>query len=100
MEGGAFSFPSVEDLPAHEGLPDPFMKPDGTRVRSTAEWPAQRVYLKAMLAHYHYGVMPPRPKTFELERQESAEMFDGGAVRERYKITLKDINQAGIGEEP
>ena len=35
----AFHFPPVDKLPAHEGMPDPFVKPDGTRVTSREEWP-------------------------------------------------------------
>ncbi len=49
-------------------LPDPFHKPDGTRVASPEEWPEQRRDLKAMLNHYLYGSIPPRPKTFGLKR--------------------------------
>ena len=82
-------FPPVEKLSVHEGLPDPFVKPDGSRVTSTKEWPAQRVYLKAMLAHYVYGSMPPRPTDFGLERTMSRLAFDGLSIHERYAVTLE-----------
>ena len=58
----AMHFVPVDKLPGQDGMPDPFVKADGTRVTSKEQWPAQRKYLKAMLAHYQYGVMPPRPK--------------------------------------
>ena len=83
-----WDFPPVEKLLVHDGMPDPFIKPDGERITSTDEWPKQRLYLKAMLAHYQYGAMPPRPKQFDLKRFWSKPVFDGKAIHERYAITL------------
>lgn len=82
------AFTPVEMLPIHHGMPDPFIKADGSRVASTKEWPTQRLHLKAMLAHYQYGSMPPRPKQFDLKRINSQPIFDGKAIHERYAITL------------
>jgi len=82
-------FPPVEALAVHDGLPDPFTKPDGTRVKTKAEWPAQRMYLKAMLAHYLYGSMPPRPDHLDLKRLKTKPVFGNAAVQERYAITLE-----------
>lgn len=56
-----YSFPPVDALPDQPTMPDPFRKPDGSRVTTPAEWPAQRAYLKALLQHYLYGRLPPRP---------------------------------------
>ena len=58
-------------------------------MKSAKEWPAQRVYLKSMLAHYLYGSMPPRPEHFDLKRVTSKPVFNHDAVQERYAITLK-----------
>ncbi len=85
----SYTFPPVNELPVQEGLPDPFLKPDGTRVASPDEWPQQRRYLRAMLDHYLYGSIPPRPTTFGLERVMSQPAFDGTAVNERYAVTLE-----------
>ena len=52
-----YTFLKKEQLPRIPELPDPFLKPDGTRVQRVGEWPAQREYLKEMLAHYLYGHM-------------------------------------------
>ncbi|MEM7395551.1 MAG: hypothetical protein AAF492_24735, partial [Verrucomicrobiota bacterium] len=82
------NFPPVEKLPTHEGMPDPFIKPDGSRITSAGEWAAQRVYLKAMLAHYQYGSVPSRPKAFDLNWIEGQPIFKGEAIHERYTITL------------
>jgi len=61
-----YSFPPVNSLPDLATMPDPFRKPDGTRVATKAEWPEQRAYLKALLEHYLYGTIPPRPAGKEL----------------------------------
>ena len=61
-----YSFPPVNSLPDLATMPDPFRKPDGTRVATQAEWPEQRAYLKALLEHYLYGTIPPRPTGKEL----------------------------------
>ena len=85
------NFPTVGELPVQNGMPDPFLKADGSRIISTEEWPAQRTYLKAMLAYYMYGTMPPRPKHFDLKRIWNKPVFTGKAVHERYAITLNRI---------
>ena len=61
-----WEFPAVDQLPDNPMMPDPFKKPDGTRVASFAEWPEQRAYLKATLEHYLNGTVPPRPTGQEL----------------------------------
>jgi len=87
-------FPAVEKLPTQDGMPDPFLKADGTRVETKEEWSIQRAYLKAMLAHYLYGSMPPRPKQFDLKRIESKPIFDGKAIHECYAIMLSRNQQS------
>lgn len=83
-------FPDVPDLPVRVGLPDPFLRPDGTRVQTTKEWPAQREHLKALLSHYMYGRMPPRPTgdQIALKLTAKAPALDGNAFEERYTLTL------------
>ena len=56
-----YSFKPFEQLEEIHQLPDPFLKPDGTRISNADEWPQQRQYLKEMLAYYLYGEMPPSP---------------------------------------
>ena len=79
----------MEELPVQEGMPDPFITADGTRITSTDAWPTQRVYLKAMLGHYLYGAMPPQPKHVEVERIWGNPVLEAKAVHERYAITLR-----------
>ncbi|MBT5170040.1 MAG: hypothetical protein HOL92_16400, partial [Opitutales bacterium] len=68
-----YEFHSVDRLPDNPMHPDPFLKPDGSRVLSLEEWPAQREYLKALVQRYLYGSVPPRPTRDEL----SVEQFLG-----------------------
>jgi len=83
-----YKFPAVEDLPVTEGLQNPFLKPDGTLVKSKEEWPAQREYLKAMLVHYQYGTMPPSPKDAVVEKVSSEEVLDGKGILDLFNITI------------
>lgn len=71
------AFPPPGKLPKQTGLPDPFRKADGTRVKSRDEWPEQRRYLKAMLAYYQYGRMPPKPDDAHVEWGKPERVFDG-----------------------
>jgi len=83
-----YNFPAVEDLPVTEGLQNPFLKPDGTLVQSKEEWPAQREYLKAMLIHYQYGTIPPKPEKSDLENVSSEEILDGTGILDLFNITV------------
>ncbi|MFP6900351.1 MAG: hypothetical protein VCA36_05375, partial [Opitutales bacterium] len=83
-------FPPVNKLPVIKGLPDPFLKPDGGRVENMEEWTAQRERLKALLAHYMYGKMPPRPTAEQVafKKTFSQKAFSGKALQENYTLTL------------
>lgn len=84
---GSYHFlPKAQLSPIHE-LPDPFRKPDGSRVASPEEWPVQREYLKAMLAHYMYGTMPPPPGNTRGEVIFCRPVYNGKATAETIRIT-------------
>lgn len=83
-----WTFPPADDLPVLEGLADPFEGPGGERISNPAQWPAQREYLKAKLAHYQYGRMPPKPEAIEVVDRASEPMLDGAAVRETFRIVF------------
>jgi len=87
-EDAHYNFPDVKDLPATQGLQNPFLKPDGTLVKSKEEWPAQREYLKAMLVHYQYGTMPPSPKDKVIEKVSSQEVLGGKGILDLFNITI------------
>lgn len=82
------NFKPVQELKRQHGLQNPFLKPDGSRVASKAEWEMQREYIKAMLAHYQYGEMPPTPEDIVIKETLSEDIFDGKATRKLYTLTL------------
>ncbi|MFC2116763.1 hypothetical protein ACFLTU_09820, partial [Bacteroidota bacterium] len=67
---------------------DPFLKPDGSRVKSQNEWPEQRKYIIAMLEHYQYGKRPPTPKDVTVKETFSKDTLDGTATRKLYTMTI------------
>ena len=83
-----YDFKPVQELKRHVGLQDPFMKPDGKKVETKAEWEVQRQYIKAMLAFYQYGQMPPVPKDVIVKETLSEDLYDGKATRKLYTLTL------------
>lgn len=80
-------FPDIKEASSVKELPDLFLKPDGTRVTTLAEWPAQKEYLKAMLAHYMYGHMPPNPANTRGVIKKQEFVHGGKAIRETVQIT-------------
>lgn len=84
-----YEFPDVAKLPVQKGLPDPFLMPNGRRVSTHRDWRRQRQYLKAMLANYMYGRMPPRPSEIEIKQTGSRRVSDGQGVEERYTLTIR-----------
>jgi len=84
-----YTFPPVDKLPDQEGMPDPFVMHDGSRVATRADWSRQRDYLKAMLAHYQYGRMPPRPKKLVVKQTSSGKALDGKAIEVHLTVTIR-----------
>lgn len=82
-----YNFQKKAGLPSVKELPDPFKKPDGSRIATLEEWPAQRDYLKEMLAHYLYGHMPKDSGVTKGEVIFSRPVYNGKAVAETVKIT-------------
>ena len=83
-----FAFPEADVLPEQGALADPFVMANGERVRTRADWEAQRRYLKAMLAHYLYGEVPPRPNGVEVEDSTAELAYDGAALRTTFQLRI------------
>lgn len=49
-------------------LPDPFLKEDGTRLASKQEWSEHRKTLMKTAVELQYGIQPPAPKCFSVQR--------------------------------
>jgi len=62
--------------------------PDGTIVDTVEQWQQQREYLKAMLTHYMYGRMPPRPDQLGVRLTFRQGAFSGTAWEERYTVSI------------
>jgi hypothetical protein len=88
MTGKLYRFRSASELPAIEGLPDPFLMADGSRVASKGDWERQRDYLKAMLAEYLYGHMPPKPDHPDVAMLSQRPILGGAAIEERWAIAM------------
>lgn len=56
------TFPTPQTAPQQPLLPDPFLRPDGSRLTRPDQWPAQRAYLLSLVNHYLYGAIPPPPE--------------------------------------
>ena len=84
-----YQWKSATEFDTQDGLPDPFLKFDGTRVKSKEEWPEQRKYIIAMLEHYQYGTMPPIPKNVVVKETLSEDIYNGIATRKLYTLTMK-----------
>lgn len=83
-----WKFKEKKDLTPIKELPDPFLKPDGTRVATPEEWEEQRAYLKAMLSHYMYGEMPPAPNNTKGELLYTRKIYNGQAIAETVRLTF------------
>ncbi len=88
-DDNGFYFPPVEQLPEQSGLPDPFLKYNGSRVKNRKDWKQQREYLKAKLAHYQYGHMPPKPEDTSIKTSQPRKVMDGLAEEIEFTITMK-----------
>lgn len=72
-------------------LPDPFLREDGSRVATPAEWPRQRAWLKEMLAHFLYGHMPASREAFTGAAAASHPAYEGRAVRETLLFSHRTV---------
>jgi hypothetical protein len=57
------ALPAANTLPTNDMLPDPFLKLDGTRMTTKAEWTCRREEIEQVAERYIYGAKPPKPET-------------------------------------
>ena len=57
------ALPEASSLPTVARLPDPFMKLNGMRMSTRAEWRCRRGEIKKQAEKYAYGTKPPKPAT-------------------------------------
>src|SRR5438132_4951546 len=85
-KGGAF--PPVDKLPAVPDLPDPFVRSDGTRVRTRGQWLQQRKDLLARVLHYEYGSLLPVPKNMTAQELGSKKIEATDAMEKEVLLTM------------
>jgi hypothetical protein len=83
----------VADLPVVEGLPDPFVMNDGSRVKSREDWAKRRAEIAEIIQFYEYGHIPPAPGNVEAKQMRSVSIFDGTARLYRGEIVLGPENK-------
>ena len=57
----------VTELTVLGALPDPFLRPDGSRLQKPEDWQAQRAALLKTAVELQYGALPPQPEFLEVE---------------------------------
>jgi len=92
----AVKMPAVDELPVIDGLPDPFLRQNGSRVKTASDWEKRRQEIKAMLLHYQYGHMPPAPKTISAIELSSEPVYDGTAEKKHILLTMGPENSIPI----
>jgi hypothetical protein len=89
------SLPAPRDLPAREGLPDPFQTLDGDRIETSDAWrERRRPELRRLFAHYVYGYAPEAAETAFAVRSERPILDGAGTLRE------VEIRFPGTGADP
>src|SRR5215468_6039700 len=81
-------FPPADKLPVVAELPDPFLRPDGSRVMTKDEWNSQRKELLARILHYEYGSLPPVAKNVAATERSSKKIDDTGATERELLLTM------------
>ncbi|MDR1630085.1 MAG: hypothetical protein LBS36_07740 [Oscillospiraceae bacterium] len=88
--GEVISFKPYSKLTAFsKTLPDPFLKPDGTRVANMEEWERQREYIQKALCFYVYGERPDFSVSHVETESESDERDYGKTAV--YRIFYDDV---------
>lgn len=88
LGASAADFPPSNELKSQPELPDPLVTLDGIKVATKADWEAKRKpELKALLQHYMYGYLPPKPVRQEYRAGEPRECLDGKAMLRDITIT-------------
>jgi hypothetical protein len=71
--------PGPAALPTRTALPDPLLRPDGTRIASAEAWQKHRAEIRHTLEYYAVGAMPPTPGNVKGRVISSRPVLDGFA---------------------
>ena len=88
-------------------LPDPFLKPDGTRIASPEEWPEQAARIRALCEEHLYGAWPGPARTLEEDlrtepalRKQAVRVTGRLLIDGKYALPVHYIFPAGSGRFP
>lgn len=84
---------SFSDLPSINQLPDLFTSSHGREVKTVADWRKRRAEMKAIIQHYEYGHLPPRPDTVTVEEFQSTPLTSMPAIEERMTLVIGSQEQ-------
>ncbi|MGQ9790535.1 MAG: glucuronyl esterase domain-containing protein [Armatimonadota bacterium] len=82
------SWKTADELPSQPKLPDPFLRPDGKRIRDRWEWAFLRKHWLAQVLYYEYGELPPKPRGVEAQRVGQTELGDISAQRVELRLRI------------
>jgi hypothetical protein len=86
---GQSPFPSVDELPTVDKLPDPFQFFGGERrVRNREDWEMRRAEMLRMVEHYVSGPAFPQTQNAKLENLQSKNVYNGKATHHTAKVVM------------
>lgn len=85
---GADKYPTVDQLPASDELPDPFrFFGSDRRVKTKADWEQRQAEMLELLQHYIYGPAFPPVNRYKVESRTEEPLVDGKVIK--YTANLK-----------
>ncbi len=95
------ALPSLNELPAINTLPDPFLWSDSTkgRIKSYEDWLCRRAEIGAEIQYYETGIKPPHPDTL-LAEFTSDSILVVTIIQNGDTLVLKSKIKLPMGEGP
>lgn len=95
------SFPTQGQYARNAKLPDPFLKADGTRVRTREEWACKRAEIRQQLQQLELGVKPAKPTvTASLSGSTISITCSEGGKSISFSVTIKGPSGAAQAPYP
>ncbi|MGI9441399.1 MAG: dienelactone hydrolase family protein, partial [Rubripirellula sp.] len=92
------TFPTVDELPEVEELPNPFVFLDGTTVKTPLDWERRREEMIAIVLHYQFGHAPPlpAPDRINAETISEATALNGQTVKRVVRLRFGPDNALSL----
>ncbi len=93
-DDGIWRPPSTLDgLPIVSELPDLMRLSNGDAVSTKADWARRREEMKAMLQHYQYGHLPPRPDSVRVVEVSTSPIPNTTGIQQRLTLVIGSKTQ-------